>query len=419
MPVGMKTWTLFELNQHLRRTISLNFPEPVWAICEISSIKNHRGHWYLDLIQKDENTDNVVAKAQAVIWKMTYDVMSEKHVGELNDFLKAGHELRLYLQVTYHEMYGFKYKITDIDPAYTIGKLEEQKLATLATLKKEDLIHKNAKLDLPIAIQRIAAISSNEAAGWADFSEHLSQTNPMFYYNLTLFPAALQGVSTENEVLFQLEKINERADEYDIIAIIRGGGAKMDLAAFDNLKIAQAIANSKLPVFTGIGHETDQVVADIVAHSEYKTPTAVAVAIYEHNLELYYNLQSQKSQLAEIAYKKVSVQNELIKFKKDFLLQNSINRIEDSIHFLQRIKDRIKNDLGFNLKSNKQKVSYYMEMLKLMDPSYNFKRGFALIEKDGKRVKSVVGMKEEELLLIHLGDGKMESKVKKIHKNGK
>src|SRR5687768_100314 len=282
-------YSLLELNQYIRRVISLNFDQPLWIECEIGQASLSRGHWYLDLIQKENNV--IAAQCQAALWANVYFYLKRKSPVPPEEILKQGMAVKLKVNVDYHERYGLKLIIEDIDTSFTIGVLEMQRQAILLEIKKRDLVRKNAQTHLPSVLQRLAIISSDRAAGWKDFVKHIHD-NP-YGYNITLdlFEAAMQGQQVEAEILESFKEIEKKIDQYDAVAIIRGGGGRTDLAAFDNFPLACRIADFPIPVFIGIGHEIDQSVLDIVAYRSLKTPTAVADFIIERNAEFESRLE--------------------------------------------------------------------------------------------------------------------------------
>ncbi|RKZ09334.1 exodeoxyribonuclease VII large subunit, partial [bacterium] len=277
----MDTFSLLELNAHIRQVVALNFEQLIWVSCEISQARQSRGHHYLELVEKAEHSDDIRAQSSAVIWARTFSRIRKKCGDLIDDILQDGVEVRVQVRVDFHERYGLKLVIEDIDPSFTMGNLETRRREILETLQKKGLVEKNGLLPLPVVPQRIAVLSSEHAAGYHDFMQHLRENPYEYHFDTHLFPVALQGSSVEKEVVTALQSVAKAAVHYDCVAIIRGGGSRLDLSGFDNLAIGEAIAHCPIPVFTGIGHEIDQSVADIVANYALKTPTAVADAIIE------------------------------------------------------------------------------------------------------------------------------------------
>ena len=262
----MSTYSLFDLNQFIRRVIALNLAQPVWIECEIGQCNISRSHYWLELIQQSEDNETVIAQASAVIWSKKHRQLRQQLGARLPQLLQEGMAVRLKVQVDYHERFGLKLMIDDIDSDYTLGQLALQRQAILQRLQQEQLLGRNAQTPLPTVVQRIAVISSARAAGYQDFVEQLNNNDYGYQYRLQLFPSAMQGAAVEKELFEQLQQIEQHRQRYDAVVIIRGGGSKLDLQAFDNYLLAQKVAQMPLPVLTGIGHDIDDTVLDAVAH---------------------------------------------------------------------------------------------------------------------------------------------------------
>ncbi len=381
--------------------MALNFEEPIWIECEINSVSSSRGNLYLDLIEEDES-NNVIAKASGTIWYRQFLFIKKKLKDLTDSILSDGVKVKVKAQVEFHERYGYSLNITDIDPAYTFGQFELNRQKIIDELKKKNLIEQNSRLPFPTVIQKIAVISSETAAGYQDFLEQLSD-NPYGYdFEIHLFQAAMQGQKTESEVVNAL--INAQKSSFDLIAIIRGGGSKLDLASFDNLKIATTIANAQTPVITGIGHDIDNTVTDIVAKKILRTPTAVADFIIEHNM----NFESQILQLHE--YIKQATQYHLANYER------SLNHIEDQLKFvpksrvqlLQQELDAIHKNIFSHARNILEKrnlaIDNFTNVVRIMEPKNILKRGFVLISKDGKYLKRSSDVKATDKLQLEFYD---------------
>ncbi|MBK8855130.1 MAG: exodeoxyribonuclease VII large subunit [Saprospiraceae bacterium] len=297
----MSSYTLFELNEYIKRVIALNFQEPVWIECEISQVKESRGNFYLDFVQKKEDSDEVVAQSSGYLWYKSA-LFLKKKLGDLfGALLKDGTAVKIKVYIEFHERYGLKLNIEDIDPSFTIGQLEMLRQKIIQRLKEEGKLNSNKLIPIPSVVQKIAVISSETAAGYIDFVQQIQHNIYGYQFTHTLFSAALQGSNTEKEVTAALMNIYERADEFDIIVIIRGGGSKLDLAGFDNYLIAHTISVSPLPVIAGIGHEIDLTVTDIVSYFSAKTPTAVAAWLIDHNAGFESKISDKASQILQSA----------------------------------------------------------------------------------------------------------------------
>ena len=281
----MESLSLYELNEYIQRVFALNFPEAIWVHFELSNVKESRGHIYFDCIEKEEATDEIIAYQSGVIWARQLSFIRKKLKKLTEEIISDGVVIAAKVNVEYHPRYGIKMVVQDIDPAYTYGQLALEREKTIQRLEESDLINANSRLPLPQVIQRIAIVSNESAAGYQDFIAQLANNAFGYGFSYTLFESALQGKNVERELPDVFDHIAKRSTNFDIIVVIRGGGSKLDLSAFDTYKVALAIASAKLPVWTGIGHEIDESVADLVSANPLKTPTAVANAIIEHNYD--------------------------------------------------------------------------------------------------------------------------------------
>ncbi len=376
------SYTLFELNEYIRRVISLNFSESIWVSCEISQIKEVRGNVYLELVHHDETTNEVAAQISAGIWYKSYLFIKNKLGALLPSILREGTQVLFKVQVEFNEKYGLKLIIEDVDPSYTIGQMEMNRQKILQKLLNEGLFQLNKNVKTPSVLQRLAVISSSNAAGYIDFRNHLMQNTYNYAFKITLFQASLQGLNTEREVCKALEEINQKHQEFDCIIIIRGGGSKLDLAWFDNFNIGASIARSFLPVITGIGHDIDSTVTDAVAHTSLKTPTAVADFLIEQNLGFEIKVNESIAWISQLG-KKVLRQHEITLSQTTQLLQilpsdivkryqKALGNYSSQIAFAAKIKINKYNDL---LAISDQKIA-------LLNPKNVLKRGFTMVRQN-------------------------------------
>jgi exodeoxyribonuclease VII large subunit len=292
--------SLSQLQGMVARALGDAFPVPVWVAAEISEMKvNGSGHCYMELAEKGGANSVPKAQARAVAWRSNWASLSAYFRGITGESLAAGMKVLLKVHVTYHELYGFSLQITDIDPSYTLGDRERQRLETIARLQSDGVFDMNREAGLPTVVRRIAAVSSASAAGWRDFLQELGRFP--YKFEITLFEAVVQGHAAEESVIAALDAIADRADNFDAVVVIRGGGSASDLAAFDGYRICSHIAQFPLPVITGIGHDKDRSVADMVAAVELKTPTAVAVWLGERLAEFDALLDGLASRVSEAA----------------------------------------------------------------------------------------------------------------------
>ena len=293
-------FTLFELNQVIKDSLQEAFPATVWLVAEISELKENRsGHCYLELVEKQEN--EIIARSRATIWSYTYRMLKPYFETTTGQFFAQGIKILIQVTVEYHPSYGLSLNIKDIDPTYTVGDMALQRKEIIERLMNEGIFEMNRELQLPLVPQKIAVISSTTAAGYQDFMNQLENNPHGFKFYTRLFEAYMQGQGSVSSIIHALERIFQYEEVFDAVAIIRGGGATADLSCFDNYELAFNITQFPLPVVTGIGHEKDETVIDLVAHTRMKTPTAVA-EFFINGVELFYErLLENEAQIVRLA----------------------------------------------------------------------------------------------------------------------
>lgn len=292
---------LSELNGLVRKAVGEAFTAPIWVIAEISELKTNRsGHCYLVLIEKEENGDAIVAQARATIWSYTSRMLQPYFASTTGQQLTEGLKVLLSVSVEFHELYGYSLNIRDIDPTYTLGDMARRRREIIARLQSEGVAEMNKELELPLVPQKIAIISSATAAGYEDFIGQLANNPSGYHFYLKLFPAIMQGNQAESSIIGALEQIYLYENYFDAVVIIRGGGSQADLSCFDNYNLAYYITQFPLPVITGIGHEKDDSIVDLVAHTRLKTPTAVAEFLISGVAQFDLHLDELKNQFIGI-----------------------------------------------------------------------------------------------------------------------
>jgi len=426
--------SLYELNQEVRKILKDNLSEYYWVIGEISEIKlNNTGHCYLELVEKDESTDNLRARARAIIWSSTFRILKPYFETTTGMTLTKGIKVLVKVTVEFHELYGYSLIVTDIEPSYTIGELARTKQETINRLIEEGVIDMNKSLPFPLLPRKIAVISSETAAGYGDFYDQLLNNQYQYKFYVKLFPALMQGEEAEKSIIEALDNIYRYEDFFDVVVLIRGGGSQADLSCFNNYWLAYNITQFPRPVLTGIGHEQDESVVDIVAHTHLKTPTAVAeylISIFQdaenHIIELQNTitdrcLENMVSEKDKINVLRINTFNSTVRLisqhsKKAELLGSRIKSI-----FREAV---IKNSQWFvflqrNLKqhctgyiSNK---NYALEILEkknyYLDPRNILKRGYSITLHNGIHVKSAGELKNQDLIDTILYKGRIKSKV--------
>ena len=274
----MKALTLYELNNLVRGVIEATLDRPYWVEAELSEAREVRGHCYMELVQKDEYSATPVARASAKCWHNVWMRLKPRFEQVTGQTLHAGMKVLLLVTANFHEAYGFSWIVQDIDPTYTMGDMARKRQEIIRQLKEEGVFDLQRQLQLPLFAQHIAVISSEQAAGFGDFCNQLDNNDYGFYFSYTLFPAVMQGEQVESSIIRALNDIFDQADDFDAVVIIRGGGATADMSGFDTLALAENVANFPLPIITGIGHERDESILDMISFQRVKTPTAAAAA---------------------------------------------------------------------------------------------------------------------------------------------
>ena len=304
----MKTITLYELNSLVRQTIEIGLPKAYWVEAEISELRENGGHCYLELIEKDKRYNTPIAKASARCWRQTWGMVKPYFENTTGQQLRAGMKVLIEVYAQFHEAYGFSWIISDIDPNYTLGDMARKRQEIIKRLKEEGVFDLNKQLDLPLFSQRIAVISSKSAAGYGDFANQLYGNQYGYYFEAELFAATMQGEDVERSIIKALNAINDRCDDFDCVVIIRGGGATSDMSGFDALELAENVANFPLPIITGIGHDRDECILDMVSHTRVKTPTAAAALLIDNLHTAERRIDDARQRIANLTSRKMEVE---------------------------------------------------------------------------------------------------------------
>ena len=304
----MKTITLYELNSLVRQTIEIGLPKSYWVEAEISELRENGGHCYLELIEKDKRYNTPIAKASARCWRQTWGMVKPYFENTTGQQLRAGMKVLIEVYAQFHEAYGFSWIISDIDPNYTLGDMARKRQEIIKRLTEEGVFDLNKQLDLPLFSQRIAVISSKSAAGYGDFANQLYGNQYGYYFEAELFAATMQGEDVERSIIKALNAINDRCDDFDCVVIIRGGGATSDMSGFDALELAENVANFPLPIITGIGHDRDECILDMVSHTRVKTPTAAAALLIDNLHTAERRIDDARQRIANLTSRKMEVE---------------------------------------------------------------------------------------------------------------
>ena len=448
--------SLTELQLIIRDSIYLALPDFYWVVAEISEIKqNYSGHCYLELIEKQDDETSVKARIKAVIWSNRYNFISSFFENSTGQSLKEGLKILVKARVEYHQLYGLSLVISDIDPAFTLGEMAAKRLQIIKRLEQEGVFGMNKELDIPLIPNRIAIISSRNAAGYSDFINHLKGNSYSYVFYTAMFDTVMQGSETEQSVISSLDRIVLNAHLFDLVVIIRGGGSQADLSWFDNYNIAYHITQFPLPVITGIGHDKDLSVADLVACKSLKTPTAVADFIIDcvsetenHILDLGTEIKDLTLEILDQNRNRIDKsKNTLVPLARIFLSEVRKDLSDKVIELLNRGKEKtfkagivlancksgvlssarrsIENKgnmiegFGINLFSKTRelvkredlRLTGFSETLNLLNPENVLKRGYTITSLNGRIIKGTKEVKEGDLIDTVFSKGRIRSRV--------
>ena len=405
------SYSLFELNEYIRRVFALNFQDAIWIRCEIAQINASRGHHYLNLIEKSAEGEHIIAQSSAVLWASKYRQLRRQHKKLLSELLQNGVAVLLQVKIDYDERYGLKLLIEDIDPSYTMGQMELKRQQILETLQQENLLGVNSQIPLPTAIQRVAIISSETAAGLQDYLTQIATNSYGYQLSNQLFPAAMQGANVEKEVLRQLKKIAFLKDNYDAVIIIRGGGSKLDLAGFDNLALGRAVANFPLPILVGIGHEIDETILDRVAHTSLKTPTAVADFLINRLLHFESTILEYKNYIFNAANYQIQAEKNQLSYAQKMIQLQGNSQLKEAKVTLNQLTQRLPLAAKNSLVLAKNSLRQLAKITELLAPETALKRGFSITTANGKVVTKKSQVKKGTILTTQLLNDQIKSTV--------
>ena len=407
--------TLYDLQRMVRTTVEECFATPLWVSAEISELKvNRSGHCYLNLVEKGNSEGAPRAEARAVIWRNNYTQIDAMFREATGSPLSSGIGVLVRVVVTYHEIYGFSLQIIDLDPNYTLGDVERRRRETIERLKEDGVWDMNRELSLPRPLLRIAVVSSATAAGYRDFMTEIGSSP--FNFNVTLFEATMQGEGAEESVVNALSAIAERESDFDIAVIIRGGGSTSDLALFDSYRIALYVTQMPMAVITGIGHDKDVSVVDMVAHYMCKTPTAVGAFLVDSataELNTIYDLSNEFRQLSE---QMLNNQSSYIAQRKLELCHLASQNISNHSHNLSAIEQSIKELSSHIIATEEQRIESFKRLTESYSLDNILKLGFALVQTSEGIITSTDGIGIGDQIEITLHNGTINAVVQNITK---
>lgn len=405
--------SLYELNNLVRGVIADTFSQRFWIRAEMSDVRcNQNGHCYLEFIEKDSNNKTIIAKARGSIWSNVFRMLKAYFESETGQAFASGLKVLVQVSVEFHELYGYSLNVHDIDPTYTLGDQAKNRALIIKQLEEEGVLDLNKELALAKIADRIAVISSPTAAGYEDFCNQLTNNKDGFIFYNKLFPAIMQGDRTEQSIIAALDRIYENIDKFDAVVIIRGGGATSDLSSFDSYLLAANCAQFPLPIITGIGHERDDTVLDVVAHTRAKTPTAVAEFLIKHIYESASELIDIQDSIIFETNKKLieeaAILNTLVT-KYSYIIKD---RTKDQLNKLDIISEKIKNAAIRVLQDQKHILESKEQYIEHNSPENILKKGYTLTLSGKKIIKSKAGVKKGDNIVTRFADGEVESLVK-------
>lgn len=431
--------SLYELTTQVRRTLEDSFADAYWVRAETSDVRVNAasGHCYLEFVEKSPETNLLIAKARGSIWARTFRLLKPYFELETGQAFTSGLKVLVKVTVEFHELYGFSLNVLDIDPSYTLGDMMRRRQEIIRRLQDEGVFDLNRELVLPELTRRLAVITSPTAAGYEDFTNQLLNNPQGYPFYIKLFPALMQGEKTEESVIAALDRIYEHRDLFDAVIIIRGGGATSDLNSFDSYLLAANCAQFPLPILTGIGHERDDTIVDLVAHTRLKTPTAVAAFLLERMDRVAGELSLLQQQLVQDAERILLAQRNFLQLLSTRFPERVLNRIERSRSELHRLaaalpsavstllarqdkgleqmKGRIRSAVENRCSREKQQLQLAEQFIRMASPDYVLKRGYSLALKDGRIVKSPAGLAPGDSLTVRWADGEAQTEIKELN----
>ena len=384
----MKQYTLSELCQAIEQVLQFELGDTYWVRAEIASL-TERGHCYMELVEKAKN-NTVAAKLRATCWQQVYHLLSAYFATETGQTLSVGMQVLLQVEVSFHAVYGLSLNVVGIDPTFTLGDLARQRQLTIQRLQEDGVMDLQRALTIPSLPRRIAVISAADAAGYGDFCHQLLSNSSGFLFRTQLFPAVMQGDQSPASIIVALEQIAYQMEQYDVVVIVRGGGATTDLRNFDDYSLAFHCANFPLPIIAGIGHTRDVSVVDMVVHTSVKTPTAAAEWLITA-------MQEQADRLAELQLRLQRIAQHAIRKQ-----QNQLDTLWQSLRFATQRR----------LHRQRAQLELWAKTIALHSPERIYRMGYTLTTVNGKIVRSIRDVQAGEQLLTHTADGVIQSEVK-------
>ena len=407
-----RTFTLLELNRMVRETIERQMDGKYWVEAELSDLHD-RNHCYMELVENDPFGPTPLAKARAVCWANHWTALRSKFERQTQQQLRPGIKVRMMVTPTFHEAYGFAYQVSDIDPDYTLGDIVRKRMEIIRQLKEAGIFDLQRELVLPRFAQRIAVISSAQAAGYGDFCHQIDDNSYGLSFSHELFAAIMQGEQVEQSVIAALDRINARIDEFDVVVIIRGGGATTDMSGFDTLALAENVANFPLPIITGIGHDRDECILDMVSYMRVKTPTAAAAFLIDHLSEVYTALVSARERISRIAERHLAYEKMRLKQLADRIPTLFALTRERQTKRIDALAHRLDSAATQRLERERHRLQLVAQRAQAQDPIHILRRGYSITLHNGHALRSGDELADGDIIETRLEQGTLKSEIRK------
>ena len=408
----MESMSLYELGRLIRLALREGLPDAYWVQAELSEVREaYNGHCYIELVQKAERGNTLLAKARGTIWANVYKMLKPYFESATGQAFTAGIKVLLQVSVEYHEQYGLSLTVHDIDPTYTLGDMARRRKEILQQLEEEGVLTLNKELDMPMLPQRVAVISAAGAAGYGDFCDQLMGNPYGFAFSPKLFPAVMQGDKTEETVITALDRIAAEQDVWDVVVIIRGGGATSDLSGFDTYNLAANCAQFPLPIITGIGHERDDTVLDMVAHTRVKTPTAAAEYLVSRLVEAATMLDGLVSDLTTGITQCIHREEKRVEQIAQRLPSLFTVIHANGLHRIEQLEMRLHTALQKAMVEERHRLQLMEKIIEGASPMQILQRGYSITRCEGRVVRDALALPEGSVLTTTLASGEVRSIV--------
>ena len=412
-------YTLRQLNLMVRDAIAMQLPDEYWVEAELSECRERGGHCYMELVEKDDKNNTPIARASAKCWRQTWQMMQPYFERTTGQPLRAGLKVLLKVYAQFHEAYGFSWIVTDIDPTYTLGDMARRRQEIIRQLKEEGVFDLQRELHISPFAKRIAVISASNAAGYGDFCRQLEDNEYGFRFSVQLFSATMQGELVESSVISALNDVYSQSQQltaqgqqpYDVVVIIRGGGATADLSGFDTLALAENVAQFPLPIITGIGHDRDESILDMVANTHVKTPTAAATLLIDHLAQTLRRIEEAQNRLTMYIHQRISSYQVRLSNIAVLIPNLALQMVANARHQIDLLESRIPVAIERRITNQKHLLEQLNIKLQSLDPQILLSRGYSITLKDGRAVRDPQQLKPGDTLETRVEKGTIKSTV--------